>query len=196
MGLATSLPVQQRIEGLSPRVVSILRANHLSLAGVGEANQRRAHWGAIKGDQNVEHLVDRKAFDRGLLDQARREGVTITQGTIASVDANTGVIKMADGHRILAGLLFDARGRRAPRMRVANRRKEMIGPETISIAGVVEPTGKNAGSEIVARPEGWTWRARLKDGREWLQVVGDAAIVQKSRGAKARRGLIVAPRIG
>ena len=190
VGLATSLPVHERMEGLSPRVVSILRAHELPLAAIAPASQRQARWGNFEGDQNVEHLVERRAFDLGLLDRARQEGVSVTEGSIAAVLPERGVISMTDGRRILAGLLFEARGRRAPRAVTGRARGALVGPETISIAGMVPSSGGRHGSEIAARPEGWTWRARMGEGRDWLQVVGDAAVVARARGAAARRDML------
>lgn len=189
VGVATTLPKLDRIEGLSPRVLAILRANDLPVAGVAPATQRSARWGAFQGDQNVEHLVNRREFDRGLLERARSEGVSILEGTIASVQPDSSIIHMSDGREIFAGLLFEARGRRGPRMTVSRKaaRTETIGPDTICIAGFVGQNSQSPpGSKIVAHAEGWLWQARLADGREWLQVAGDKSVIRNLRGTRAR----------
>ena len=188
VGLATLPPGHERIEGLSPRVIAILRAHGLPVAGVAPPSQRRAHWGRFRGDQNVEHLVRRAAFDRGLLRQAGSEGVGVVEGAISAVLPGSGTIRLADGRTIEARLLFEARGRRAPRMpNPGTRRDAVIGPDTISVAGFLARGGDGPpGSEIASMPEGWTWRARLSDGREWLQAVGDAGSFRTVQGAPAR----------
>nr|WP_245706294.1 tryptophan 7-halogenase [Ruegeria marina] len=142
----------------------------------------------MAGAQNVERIVLRKAFDQGLLAQARTEGVTVLTGNIASMQPDESVIRMADGRRLLAGLLFDARGRRAPRKAYSDmNRAQLIGPESISISGFLDaPFLDQAGSHIEAHPEGWTWRARLSDGREWLQVVGDKRELRGGQSASQR----------
>ncbi|AVO36318.2 flavin-dependent monooxygenase QhpG [Pukyongiella litopenaei] len=188
VGIATLPASRERIEGLSPRVAAILRAHRIALDGVAPPSQRRAIWGDLRGDQNVEHVVRRARFDNGLLAQARREGVRLFEGAIASVLPETGMIRLADGRELRAGLLFEARGRRAPRLpRSGTRRGGWTGPDTISMAGfVTRPDGHDPGSVIEARPEGWTWQARLADGRDWMQVVGDASALANLRGAQAR----------
>ena len=188
VGLATMPTAAERVEGLSPRIAAILRDNGLASAGVAAPSQRRAAWGAFRGDQNVEHIVTRRAFDAGLLAQARREGVRLVEGVISVVRPDAGTIRMADGRLLRAGLLFEARGRRAPRARAPKSdRAGWSGPETISIAGFLSaPPAAGRGSEIAAREEGWLWRARTGDGRHWLQVVGDAGAFRELRGARAR----------
>ncbi|MCV6586956.1 MAG: tryptophan 7-halogenase [Marinibacterium sp.] len=189
VGLAT-LPRQgTRIEGLSPRICSVLRANGLPLDGVAPATQRQVRWGASSGAQNVEHLVRRDVFDAGLLGQAAQDGVQIVTAAIATVDAPGGAIHLRDGTTLCAGLLFDARGRRAPRRTAADDAK-WKGPDNVSVAGFV-PTTDHApdhapGSIVEARPGGWSWRARLEDGRDWLQIVGDASALSGADRAQGR----------
>lgn len=188
VALATVPPVEERQEGLSPRVTAILQSNGLALAGVAPPSQRRAAWGATQGAQNVEHIVSRAVFDLGLLGQARDEGVVIQEGGIATVQPEASTIRMSDGRVIRAALIFEARGRRAPRVVLPHAdRGAWIGPETISIAGHVDaPSGALPGSDITARPEGWIWRTPGRDGRPWMQVVGDAGIFRNERGSQVR----------
>lgn len=188
VGIATLPAARERIEGLSPRVAGILRAHGIALAGVAPPSQRQAHWSDHRGDQNVEHIVRRALFDKGLLEQAHREGIRVFEGAIAAVQPETGMIRLADGRELRAGLLFEARGRRAPRVaRPGARHGGWTGPDTISVAGFVNRSdGNGPGSVIEARPEGWTWQARLAEGRDWMQVVGEASVFANLRGAQAR----------
>lgn len=172
VGLVTLPGIRARIEGLSPRVYAILRANGLPLVGVQPMTQRHVSWGEFQGAQNTEHLVARHEFDRGLIDHLPHEGVEVWTGSIASVAPNAGQIRLRDGRVMTARLLFEARGRRAPNQLTSVRRDGM-GPDTISIAGFIDSDGVN-GSQILTRPEGWVWRARLGDGRLWQQVVTDS----------------------
>ncbi len=172
VGLVTLPATASRIEGMSPRVHAILQANDLPLAGVQPATQRHVSWGEFQGAQNVEHLVARDEFDRALLDHLPGLGVTVWTGSIASVAVETREIHLRDGRIMRARLLFEARGRRAPNQ-TASARQNRMGPDTISIAGFVESNG-GEGSQILTRPRGWVWRARLADGRLWQQVVTDS----------------------
>lgn len=183
VALVTRLSNRPRLEGLSPRVVAMLRAHGLPLDGVTPPRQRRARWGDFQGDQNVEHIVRRDVFDRGLLTEAQARGVGVIEGSIAGVSPKHRSIRLADGRDIAAELLFEARGRRATRLHDCEGRAAQIGPETISVAGFVagRPCG-GLGSEVMSRAEGWTWRACLGDDRDWLQVVGDARGSAGSRG--------------
>lgn len=186
--LATLLPDHERLEGLSPRVVTILQSHDLATDGIAQPSQRRASWGEFQGDQNVEHIVNRAVFDRSLLEQARQEGVVVQEGAISALLPETSTIRLRDGGVIRARLLFESRGRRAPRMVAsAADHTKLIGPKTISVAGfLAEPSDGPIGSEIVAHPKGWTWRARPGDGRDWLQVVGDARVLRNVSGSQAR----------
>lgn len=176
VGLVTLPTTAARIEGMSPRVHAVLQANGLPLCGVQPATQRHVSWGAFQGAQNVEHLVCRNLFDQGMINQARIEGVTIWTGVISSLSAKQGVIRLKDGRAMTARLLFEARGRRAPSQATkAQARHIRMGPDTVSIASFVKShASRSRGSKIIARPEGWVWRAQLEDGWVWQQVVTDA----------------------
>ncbi|MFY2823826.1 flavin-dependent monooxygenase QhpG [Ruegeria sp. MALMAid1280] len=188
VALVTLCPGTDRREGLSPRVFAILQNNGLATEGVAPPSQRYAVWGAFQGGQNVEHIVSRTAFDAGLLAQARDEGVTVVDGAISAVRPGKGAIRMTAGRTIRAGLLFEARGRRAPRLAAAHHgSRDWSGPATISVAGFVDASvDAGSGSEISACENGWTWRACSDEARQWVQVVGDADAFRDVQGSRPR----------
>ncbi|AHD02082.1 flavin-dependent monooxygenase QhpG [Leisingera methylohalidivorans] len=186
VALATLPPRGPRHEGMSARVAAILQRHRLPLAGIGPAAQRHVSWGAFQGGRNSEHPADRTQFDAGLLNAARAAGAAVFQQAVASLRPDAGVIRLASGQNLSARLLFEARGRRAPRPCTEQSRAELIGPDTISIAGIVQPqTGDLDTPQITARPGGWTWSTPLGKGQLWLQAVGDAAALDKRTGGKA-----------
>lgn len=174
-----------RIEGLSPRVLAVLgrlgldpaearlpvTAPGIAAPLVTPAIPRAARWGTLDAAPNREHLTERAAFDRWLRACAASEGVTLVRCAIERVEP--GAVHTRRG-TVAAGLVIEARGRRAP---VADGR--LRGPATIALAGFT--TGADlAQASISAREHGWVWRAAF-GGRVWTQVVADASA--------ARRGL-------
>lgn len=186
VALATLTPRGPRYEGMSARVAAILARHGLPLAGIGPAAQRHVSWGAFQGGQNSEHLADRSAFDTGLLEAARAEGVSVIYASVSSVRPEAGEIRLADGTCLSARLLFEARGRRAPRQPTEMQRTELAGPDTISVAGFVPPqAGDMTVPRIEARPGGWVWSVPVDRDRLWLQAVGAAAALGQARGKGA-----------
>ncbi|WP_259969765.1 flavin-dependent monooxygenase QhpG [Leisingera caerulea] len=186
VALATLPPRGPRYEGMSARVAAILARHGLPLAGIGPAAQRHVSWGAFQGGQNSEHLADRSAFDAGLLDAARAEGVSVIYASVSSVRPDAGEIRLADGTCLSARLLFEARGRRAPRQSMEIKRTELAGPDTISVAGFVPPqAGDMTTPRIEARPGGWVWSVPVDRDRLWLQAVGAADSLGRTGGKTA-----------
>ncbi|WP_291730321.1 hypothetical protein [Leisingera sp. F5] len=186
VALATLPPRAPRFEGMSARVAAILQRHGLPLAGIGPAAQRHVSWGAFQGGQNSEHPADRQQFDTGLLHAAGAEGVTVFYKTVATVCPEAGEIRLSDGQNLTAGLLFEARGRRAPRQSTDLDRAELIGPETVSIAGFVPPPATDMDTpRIEARPGGWIWSIPVGQDQLWLQAVGDAASLGRQAGGRA-----------
>ncbi|SMX38765.1 flavin-dependent monooxygenase QhpG [Maliponia aquimaris] len=174
-------------EGAGLRLVAALRAQRLAVEGLGPLVERRVDWGTLSGQPNREHMLSRPAFDEGLQAQAVVEGVTLVRAPVRRV--RRGVLELADGREIAAGLVIEARGRRAP---VAEGR--LRGIPTVSIAA--EAGASAAGAEVRALPEGWLWR--IGDGaRGWMQVTVDAAAARDPAAVWAAmtgfapRGLVV-----
>ncbi|WP_323771808.1 NAD(P)/FAD-dependent oxidoreductase [Antarctobacter sp.] len=162
--LVDGAPRTDWVEGAGARLVTAMRAQNLALEGLGPMVERRVTWGDLTGIPNREHILSRRAFDAGLRAQAEAEGVTRVNGTVAKVQP--GAILLADGRCIAAGLVFEARGRRA---RTAPGRKR--GVPTVSISAPTQAVAP--GAEVIAHVDGWIWR--ISDGvRGWSQVTVDA----------------------
>lgn len=170
-----------RLEGAAPRLVAVLKAHDLPLTGIGAATPRRARWGAITGAPNREHPVERPAFDAALVQRAEEEGVTVVRAGIARVEAGRAIL--ADGRTLQAGLVVEARGRRAP---VAAGR--LRGPAALAIGGW---TARGAGAEIRAGEGGWRWTLEGEEGA-FTQVTLDAA-TPRSAFPEAWAALTLAP---
>ncbi len=160
---------KRRIEGLSPRVAALVARMGLPWAGVGEAVPRRSLWGERDGTFNREHPVDRDRFDAALVDAAAEAGVQVLNSRVTGLDPVRRVIETAGGS-LRAGLLVEARGRRAP---VGHGR--LRGPASLAIAGWSEAAPQGSGSVIVAHPGGWVWQMPVAGRGTWVQIVTDAA---------------------
>ncbi len=151
-------------EGAGTRLVAALRAQRLAAEGLGPLVERRIAWGALSGAPNREFMLSRPAFEAGLCGQAADEGVRVIRATIRKV--RPGTIELSDGRTICGGLVFEARGRRAP---VARGR--LRGRPAVSIAASSPPSAPSA--EVVALEEGWLWRIASR-ATGWTQVTVDA----------------------
>lgn len=152
------------IEGVSLRLVTALRAQRLCVEGLGSLVERHVTWGRLTGAPNREYRLSRRAFDAGLCAQAADSGVRVISAGIRRV--RPGAIETIDGACMRAGLVFEARGRRAP---VA--RERLRGTPTVSIAAAC--ACGIPGAEVRAMNEGWRWRIGGTEGG-WAQVTVDA----------------------
>lgn len=172
------------VEGAGLRLVAALRAQRLRVEGLGPLVERQVDWGVLSGQPNREHMLSRPVFDEGLQEQAVAEGVTLVRAPVRRV--RRGVLELSDGHEIRAGLVIEARGRRAP---VAEGR--LRGVPTVSIAAEAGPV--TADAEVRALPGGWLWR--IGDGaRGWTQVTVDAGAARDPAAVwRAMTGMEAAP---
>lgn len=152
------------IEGAGQRLVAALRAQGLAAEGLGPLVERRVSWGALTGSPNREHALARPAFDAGLRTQAADEGVAVLTAPINKL--RPGALDLSDGRTLSAGLVFDARGRRASRGDGRER-----GAPTISIAAPTAPGPQDA--KVVALDDGWLWRIATARA-SWTQISVDA----------------------
>lgn len=167
----------ERIEGAGVRLVAVLKAQGMTLEGIGPPMPRHTRWGGEDRPVNREHAVLRPVFDAALRRQAADEGVRVVAGLVERV--RPGCLRLASGEPIGAGLVVEARGRRAP---VGAER--LRGPATVAIGGFVEGAGEDgAGSAVAARPNGWSWSIGAPDGRIWRQVTLDAVAVREGIAA-------------
>ncbi|MFW8595193.1 NAD(P)/FAD-dependent oxidoreductase [Cribrihabitans neustonicus] len=180
VALAGLLPGHTRIEGMAPRVLEVLRGKGLPVEGIFPACRREVRWGALSGSRNLEHVTDRARFDAGLLRAAAEAGVTVLTRAVARVQPEHGRILLAGGGVVRAALLFEARGRRAPRMPGA-----LQGPQTLAVTGMVPASQRTAFAACVeARKEGWLWIADLGDGTRWVQAACDGPPAARDAAAR------------
>lgn len=162
---------KSRIEGLSPRVVQILFDLGLPISGISASCLRRTMWGGFEKSPNREHLVERREFDQGLLEQAKLEGVDVCTAHIRKINSTDRSIEIDGGEEIRAGIIIEARGRRAPIGKIALR-----GPSTVSISGWTGEASANK-TTITALDKAWVWQADEEARGQWTQIVLDASSV-------------------
>jgi len=162
------------LEGVSTRVLDALRGAGLqqALAQALLPSRRQVSWNGQEHEQNIEFLLDRPSFDRGLREDLRHAGVQLIEGRVLAVQRVTG------GHRIeidgrvalLAGFLVEARGRQAPALG-----KGLRGPETVSLLNRWQGAPGSTASAVESLEDGWAWMARRADGQCYWQWTVDVA---------------------
>lgn len=170
------------LEGVSLRVLEALRGAGLesALAQALHPSQRQVAWNGEEHAQNVEYLLDRPAFDRGLRVALSEAGVTLIEGRVQAVRST------ALGHRVqvegagelATSFLVEARGRQAPALDKALRQglaTGLRGPETISLLNRWQGPSGTAASAVHSLEDGWAWMARRADGQCYWQLTLDVA---------------------
>jgi len=178
MGYAVTLVSEWRrfaaLEGVSVRVLEALRGAGLqqALAQAALPSQRQVNWNGQQHAQNVEYLLDRPTFDRGLREDLRLAGVDLVEGRVLSVQTcATGHQIEIDGHEsLVADFLVEARGRQAPTLG-----KGLRGPETVSLLNRWQGTPGSTASAVESLADGWAWMARRADGQCYWQWTVDVA---------------------
>ncbi|KZL19902.1 ubiquinone biosynthesis hydroxylase family protein [Pseudovibrio axinellae] len=168
---APSLKEHARIEGMSERVFKILSELDLPTEGVFPARQRSIYWGGLESRVNREHLVDRTVFDQALQEKARSTGVSLVSGLVRTITKDQNELLLDDGSILKAGLVVEARGRRAP-----SRTNSLRSHPTLAICGFTAPSMKETAqaASISALPSGWLWQASEPGLGTWSQLVVDA----------------------
>jgi flavin-dependent dehydrogenase len=164
------------LEGISERVWAGLRHARFEhgLAAVAEASARSVTWNGASSDANTERLIDRAAFDRGLLDDLAGNDIRAVTGHVVRCrregEQYIAELEKSDGPRTLrAGFLVEARGRAAP-----TGQSRVRGAETVSLLQVWQGAPAGAASAVESFEDGWAWMARMPDGGRWLQLTLDA----------------------
>ena len=178
LGYAVTLVSEWRrfaaLEGVSVRVLEALRGAGLqqALAQAALPSQRQVNWNGQQHAQNVEYLLDRPTFDRGLREDLRLAGVDLVEGRVLSVQTcATGHQIEIDGHEsLVADFLVEARGRQAPTLG-----KGLRGPETVSLLNRWQGTPGSTASAVESLADGWAWMARRADGQCYWQWTVDVA---------------------
>jgi flavin-dependent dehydrogenase len=166
------------VEGVSARVIDALRGLGLqqALTAFAPPSPRRAIWNGTYTEANVESLVDRQRFDRGLLDDLERLGVAVVRGRVTALNSTPGrheleIDTKAGARSLAAGFLVEARGRAAP----GGGAPRVRGVETVSLLQYWQGPAGEAGSAVLSVEDGWMWMAALADGRRYLQLTVDVA---------------------
>jgi flavin-dependent dehydrogenase len=162
------------LEGVSVRVLEALRGAglHQALADAALPSQRQVNWNGEQHAQNIEFLLDRPSFDRGLREDLRIAGVSLIEGRVLGVQASpSGHCIQIEGREALsADFLVEARGRQASTLG-----KGLRGPETVSLLNRWQgPPGRTA-SAVESLADGWAWIARQADGQCYWQWTVDVA---------------------
>ncbi|MBF0643714.1 flavin-dependent monooxygenase QhpG [Pseudomonas protegens] len=168
------------LEGASQRVLEALRGAGLeqALAQALQPSQRRVAWNGAEHAQNIEYLLDRPAFDRGLREALREAQVKLIEGRVLGVQSSkAGHRVQVQGQGEVRGeFLVEARGRQAPVLDKALRQgggKGLRGPETVSLLNRWQGPGGSAASAVHSLEDGWAWMARREDGQCYWQLTLD-----------------------
>lgn len=182
LGYAVALVSEWRrfpaLEGVSLRVLEALRGAGLGrgLEAALQASQRQVVWNGQSHARNVEYLLDRPRFDRGLREDLREAGVELIEGRVLEVQST------ANGHRLriegqaerFADFLVEARGRQAPALS-KELGKGLRGPETLSLLNRWQGAPGSTASAVHSLEDGWAWMARQADGQCYWQLTVDVA---------------------
>ncbi|WP_201196950.1 flavin-dependent monooxygenase QhpG [Pseudomonas fluorescens] len=165
------------LEGVSIRVLEALRGAGLqhALAQATLPSQRQVSWNGQQHAQNIEYLLDRPDFDRGLREDLRLAGVDLIERRVSSVQP------LPIGHRVeieghdalIADFVVEARGRQAP-----TSGKGLRGPETVSLLNRWQGAAGDTASAVESLEDGWAWMARRADGQCYWQWTLDVASAQ------------------
>ncbi|RJG09179.1 FAD-dependent oxidoreductase [Pseudomonas cavernicola] len=165
------------LEGVSQRVLEGLRQAglHQALASACAASPRQVRWNGEAHAPNVEHLLDRPAFDAAIRQDLLAAGVELIEARVRELSST------AEGHCLQldsasgpqtchADFLVEARGRQAPLSG-----KGLRGQETLSLLNHWQEQPGPARSAVESLADGWAWMARLGDGRCFWQLTLDVA---------------------
>jgi flavin-dependent dehydrogenase len=187
LGYAVTLVSEWRrfaaLEGVSQRVLEALRGaglNH-ALANATLPSQRQVSWNGQQHAQNIEFLLDRPTFDRGLREDLRLAGVEVIEGRILNVQSSAEVhrVELDGGQTLTADFLVEARGRQAPASG-----KGLRGPETVSLLNRWQGASGVTASAVESLEDGWAWMARRDDGQcywQWTVDVASAGLPGKTQ---------------
>jgi len=171
------------LEGVSQRVLEALRGagfNH-ALTDATLPSRRQVSWNGRQHAQNIEFLLDRPAFDRGLREDLRLAGIEMMEGRVLNVQSSADVhrVELDGGQMLTADFLVEARGRQAP-----SSGKGLRGPETVSLLNRWQGAPGATASAVESLEDGWAWMARQDDGQcywQWTMDVASAGLPGKAQ---------------
>ncbi|BBP59366.1 FAD-dependent oxidoreductase [Pseudomonas sp. St316] len=162
------------LEGVSIRVLEALHSAgfHHALGDATLPSQRQVAWNDQHHAQNIEYLLDRPTFDKGIREDLRLAGVELIEGRVLSIETSTVGHKVeVEGHGAMkTDFLVEARGRQAPSLG-----KGVRGPETVSLLNRWQGRPGATASAIESLKDGWVWMARRADGQCYWQWTLDVA---------------------
>ncbi|WP_248743369.1 MULTISPECIES: NAD(P)/FAD-dependent oxidoreductase [unclassified Pseudomonas] len=187
LGYAVTLVSEWRrfaaLEGVSQRVLEALRSAGLNhgLANARLPSQRQVSWNGQQHAQNIECLLDRPAFDRGLREDLWVAGVEVIEGRVLNVlfSSEGHQVELDGGQMLTADFLVEARGRQAPASG-----KGLRGPETVSLLNRWQGASGVTASAVESLEDGWAWMARRDDGQcywQWTVDVASAGLPGKAQ---------------
>lgn len=127
---------------------------------------------ADAGAREGQRLVWRDRLDAWALDEARRAGVVVVEGSAAAESGGGIEVRQGGGRtvRVDALALVDASGRSGVLTRA---RRERPGHRTTAMTAHF-PGGPEPGTLVAAFADGWVWSAPLPDGQRDVTVLADA----------------------
>lgn len=131
-------------------------------------SRRQVQWNGHTTHANQECLVDRREFDRALLEDANESGATIVQARAGRVPAHGEPIAIRCGTEtasMTADLWVDASGRTSLERTVATA----YGPPTLALQQTLRAPPGAPRSAILSVEDGWFWVGILADGTGVIQ---------------------------
>ncbi|VAW07689.1 hypothetical protein MNBD_ALPHA01-1614, partial [hydrothermal vent metagenome] len=167
-------------EGLSERPCTSLRhfGFNETLDSIGPMVVRFAHWNGQSIAQNREYIVDRRKFDRALLQDAENKGVEVIEGRVDRVEREkeNWIISYTGpdgGMACHADFLVEARGRESKigRQLAAGEGEFATGPATSALLKSYDVSSDfDAMTSVASFPDGWAWYLRDGKGTAILQI--------------------------
>ena len=178
------------LEGLSVRALALLEHYGLSVAAACATHPaaRGGHWGGSPVSAGHEFIVDRRAFDHALREDAAAHGVSLEEEFALAIEP------AARGHRVRtcsgthrAGVLIDARGRRGGR-------PQARGPSLIALSQRLSAVPASPPRTLICPLEdGWCWFASDGAGGAVLQlIVASRGLARRADPAQRLRECVAA----
>lgn len=179
-------------EGLPPATRPVLAALGLEARIDAQGHRRalgnRSAWGSerIVATDFITHPfghgwhLDRRAFDRGLLQAARDAGATIVQGSLRDVGGEAGAWRVriaTDAEQLTnaAGVVVDCSGRRAVFARRQGARRKRL-DRLVACAALLISNAPDADATTLVEAvcDGWWYTARVSDATRIVMFLSDS----------------------